>query len=179
MIRHIKIYNRFIMNNFGIMDHLKFPYDYWYLISIWDQEEGALKNVETLKKKGLQDIVSINFTDITDKEYEKIRKKDPRHVLFNEDHAKQIVNFMEKIQKDPQDAVLVVHCSAGISRSGAVGTFACDYCRLDYNNFIGGNHYIRANQWVLALLHRASGMTPIGVHDGIDNNFEEGEIIIP
>ena len=54
--------------------------------------------------------------------------------------AKQIINFIDKAQEDENDSVLVVHCQAGISRSGAVGTFACDYCGLDYNRFIKENH---------------------------------------
>ena len=41
--------------------------------------------------------------------------------------------FCKKIYKE--DITLIVHCSAGISRSGAVGTFVNQYLNLDTQKF--------------------------------------------
>ena len=71
-----------------------------------------------------------------------------------------MVDFLDVIQKDEEDSILVAHCAAGISRSGAIGTFACDYCGLDYNEFIGSNSNIMANPHVLRVLSNVAGMTP-------------------
>jgi len=43
------------------------------------------------------------------------------YILFNDDHAKQILNFLAKHENDV-DAV-IAHCEAGISRSAAVSKF--------------------------------------------------------
>ena len=80
--------------------------------------------------------------------------------------------------QDSSDSVLVVHCSAGISRSGAIGTFACDYCSMDYNVFIQNNIYIMANPYVLSVLRKGAGMIPAGDHDGIDKDLSEGVVIV-
>ena len=72
-----------------------------------------------------------------------------------------------------------VHCNAGISRSGAIGTFANDYCGMNYSEFLKNNPYIMANSYVLRLLRRESGMTPdFSWNDGVDHNKQEGIIII-
>lgn len=71
---------------------------------------------------------------------------------------------------------MIVHCHAGVSRSGAVATFSCDYCGLDYNEFIKGNRFIMANPHVLDVLRKKTRKNPVnGWHDGID----EGGIIPP
>lgn len=48
----------------------------------------------------------------------------------------------------------VVHCAAGISRSGAVGTFVHDYYQGDYEVFKRDNPHIFPNSHILSLLHR-------------------------
>ena len=54
--------------------------------------------------------------------------------VFNKNMAKQIVEFLKKKLNDNIDCI-VVHCTAGISRSGAVGTVLNEY----YNKFLEDN----------------------------------------
>lgn len=157
-----------------------FPYSRWYFISIYG-DDGCLVNSKTseiISGFGCVKSISLHFWDITDKSYKEVNKKYPNSekakslVLFNDEHANNIIQLIDLAQEDTIDSVLVVHCAAGISRSGAVATFACDYCRLDYAEFLKNNPCLYPNQFVLRTLHRIAGMTPIGEHDGIDHRYD-------
>jgi len=168
MIKEIKIYSRFVMDNFAQTGGMDFPYHdrLWHLISIYGDGEGDLltnDNVVVFQEMGCGHFLSLNFWDITS------RENCPQGILFRKGQAKQIVEMIKHIQEEKEDSVLVAHCSAGISRSGAVGTFACDYCRLDYNGFMKQNPSLMANPHVLSLLRKEAGMTPdFGSYDGVD-----------
>jgi len=41
-------------------------------------------------------------------------------ILFNDDHAKQIINFIKEVDQDHNIHTVFVHCYAGICRSSAV-----------------------------------------------------------
>lgn len=66
--------------------------------------------------------------------------------------AEELVSFIVK-HKDKKSCI--VHCSAGISRSGAVGTFINDIYGVKYDEFIKNNPYIQANVHVYSLLKKA------------------------
>jgi len=182
MIKSIKIYNRFKMDNFFITQGPNFPFDYWYLISIYGENNTYLTDISraVLAKIGMQKGLSLDFWDLTEKTHERVLKKFPDSTLFSESQSILIIDFLEQAQQDTTDSVLVVHCNAGISRSGAVGTFACDYCGLNYQEFMKENPYIMANPYVLRMLRRVSGMIPdFGSHDGIDHTeVEKGTIVL-
>lgn len=152
---------------------LNFPYSYWYLVSIYGENKIPLVRRETepvLKRLGLQKYISLNFWDIDDRHFPKIKMQHPEAVLFNKNHASKIIDLLDLAQKDRADSVLVIHCNAGISRSGAIGTFVCDYCELDYAEFIKNNPGIYANQYVLNILRRKANIVPFSgiINDGID-----------
>lgn len=193
MIKSIKIYNRFKLNNLAkfVKDGISpsvigFNHKNWYLISIYTigEDEGEYLTEDTINaisSVGCRGYLSLGFWDITDKESLALQKQFPHAVLFDKSHAKKVIDFLDEIRgKNPsEDEELLVHCSAGISRSGAVGTFACDYLGLDYVAFLRDNPYIRANHFVLSLLKNEAGMNDMFVsHDGIDNSFDKKEIII-
>jgi predicted protein tyrosine phosphatase len=165
---------------------INFPYKYWHLISIYGDDEKYLipKTVESLKKYGLKNHLSLNFWDITNEHYDNLKIKFPNVKLFCKKHAQKVIEFLDILKNDPNDSILAIHCSAGISRSGAVGTFACDYLGLDYNTFLKDNPYIMANPYVLRILRNCAGLTHC-TNDGIDrsgNNLEDlkiDEIWIP
>jgi len=123
------------MEMFAKTGGLNLPHDYWYLISIYGDDLPYVDDKLTvLKDMGCVKACSLLFWDITAKMIDSLKEKFPHAVLFDEGHAKKIIAFLDNANKDPKDSDLVVHCSAGISRSGAVGTFACDYFGLDYNS---------------------------------------------
>ena len=178
MIKKIKIYNRFCMDNFARTGGLNFPYTdkLWHLISIYGDGDGELLTDDTkeiFSDLGCKHFLSLNFWDITNQvDY-------PSGILFHKGQAKKVIAMIKTIQEEKEDSILVAHCQAGISRSGAIGTFACDYCGLDYGEFLKENPYIMSNPQVLRLLRNEAGMNPtFEWHDGIDPyEPKPGEII--
>jgi predicted protein tyrosine phosphatase len=58
------------------------------------------------------------------------------------------------IRANKDKKTCIVHCAAGISRSGAVGTFINDYMQGDYAEFKKNNPYIHPNSHVLSTLRK-------------------------
>lgn len=102
---------------------------------------GYLENKENVLVLNFDDVeVDLNWED--DGNYYGAK-------AFTEDQAKQILEF---INKHKEAKKCLVHCSAGISRSGAVGTFINDYFKNDYFQFKTRNPYIHPNGLVLRTL---------------------------
>lgn len=72
-----------------------------------------------------ENILKLNFDDVTTRDNFEME-------LFNEDHAAQIIAFADRLTI-PQ---LLIHCYAGVSRSGAVSKVLNIYLNL----LIGVNH---------------------------------------
>jgi predicted protein tyrosine phosphatase len=69
---------------------------------------------------------------------------------FSYSDAEKIIEFLDNNKKVK---ILIVHCSAGISRSGAVGTFALDYLNGDKEFFKNTNPHILPNNRVMRMLN--------------------------
>jgi len=69
---------------------------------------------------------------------------------FNEEQAQRIFDFI----KANSERSFMVHCSAGISRSGAVGTFILDYLEGDKEHFKKMNSFIHPNGHISRLLNK-------------------------
>jgi len=82
--------------------------------------------------------------DIEHPEYGRIK-------AFTKTQAIELIKFIEN-NKDKETCI--VHCSAGISRSGAIGTFVNDYFSGDYNEFKKQNPHVLPNGLVLRILNR-------------------------
>ncbi len=68
---------------------------------------------------------------------------------FSNDQAKSIISFID----NNKDKNFIVHCVAGISRSGAVGTFISNYLdNVDYEFFKKYNTRIAPNMLILTTL---------------------------
>lgn len=136
-------------------------YGEWALISIYSFSEGPVITPETVPILNALDckFISLKFCDIKLEEFLLLKKAYPEEVdgsdLFNEDHAKIIIRFLDEIK---QIQTLVVHCAAGISRSGAVGLFANRYLEQDDSIFRKRNKGISPNPYVLDVLNKASGI---------------------
>ncbi len=70
---------------------------------------------------------------------------------FTEEQAKDLLKFIDK-HKNKKNCF--IHCTAGISRSGAVGTFINEYIKGDKDEFKRTNPYIYPNEHVLRLLNQ-------------------------
>lgn len=77
---------------------------------------------------------------------------------FDNAMAKSVVKFIDELIALPYDVVLIAHCDAGVSRSGAVGDFACDRAGMNRVKFIADNPYIHPNRTVAVALRKAAGM---------------------
>lgn len=71
-------------------------------------------------------------------------------IAFTKKQADKIIDFLDK-NKDKKLAV--IHCAAGVSRSGAVGQFINDYFGGDYFKFKQNNPHIHPNPHVSRLLN--------------------------
>lgn len=90
------------------------------------------------------------FDDVEDEsiEFESTLLRTTR--LFSEDQAKEIIQFLENnLGKD----ILIVHCTMGKCRSGAVGDFANDFYALDYQTFKKNNPRVQPNTHVKKTLN--------------------------
>jgi predicted protein tyrosine phosphatase len=131
----------------------------WALISIWNSNELiTFLSRGILKKIGCSEVLSIRFADVTKKELDIIKdipdlKRD--YKLFDEQNAHDIINFVDKINL-LDIPYLVIHCAAGISRSGAVGLFVCRYLNLDEEEFRSLNSHILPNFYILDVLNKES-----------------------
>lgn len=163
VITQVKVCSRNTMDRLAFSDfgYPKFG-NVWHLISIHGDSERLMSPevVAIFKSLGMKEWLSQEFWDITDDPVliEQLRKSYPKYILFSRKQAKEIVDFINERQKEPEDSVLVCHCDAGISRSGAVATFACEACGLDYMKFKQMNPFIHPNHMVLRMLRKAAGM---------------------
>lgn len=99
-------------------------------------------------KRGHDNVLNIVFDDLT-------QDKDWNNYVFkamSESQGEEIVNFIEK----NKGKNFMVHCTAGISRSGAVASFIRDFYLNDEEQdlFERENPHIRPNIHVLSTLKR-------------------------
>lgn len=71
---------------------------------------------------------------------------------FAEEQADEVLNFLKQCHARPQEETLYVNCLAGVSRSGAFVSFACETFNLDRKKFLQDNPEIMPNNLVLYLL---------------------------
>jgi len=121
-------------------------------ISIFTEQEGGAPYVPDHL---LPYTLRLNFHDI-DEPFICVEHPDPAAGPYHGmsmDQAKEVVAFAEK-HKDA--SLIIVHCAAGVSRSGAVGSFLAEYYGVDWEEFKCMNPQISPNQYVLKLLRIAA-----------------------
>jgi len=130
----------------------------WALVSIYsDKLLLDEANRESLELLGCNNYITFRFSDITKTAYDRIPEDELKTIhLFTREQAHQIINFIDRV-KDEVDT-LVVHCTAGISRSAACALFAHRYLGTDEEEFWRLNSQILPNEYVLSLLMEASGL---------------------
>lgn len=99
----------------------------------------------------LQTVLKLQFDDIT--------KPEPGLILFADEMAEQIIDFADYLIENFPEKPLIVHCDAGVSRSGAVGSVLNDYINMklgmeeDKKRFWKEHrNLILPNEWVKARL---------------------------
>ena len=119
---------------------------------------------ETIEHFGTTAIISISKTDIESQKTKpfSFNHKNVLNLAFNdvgegEEHCfntyqtKQLLKFLKE---NKGVSKFLVHCDAGIARSGAIGEFIVNYFNLDYNTFKLNNPKIHPNPYVLQTLNK-------------------------
>lgn len=99
-------------------------------------------------KKDHANVIRFFFYDVTELESQ-------RYKAMDKNDAEKMFAFIKRIPSNPKIKHVIVHCHAGISRSGAVGTFIQEYLGIDYRSFIQMNPQIHPNSLVKSLLIKA------------------------
>jgi predicted protein tyrosine phosphatase len=142
------------------------PAPEWFLISIFSATTGPLIaekiHFELLAEKNCIDYQAYEFHDITQEQYDSygrsFTRARNRFIVFSKKQAKDIVGYINKFKNFQNNITLVVHCEQGVSRSGAVGIFACRYLGLDEHSFRARHPNIRPNPTVYDTLRQVSGL---------------------
>jgi predicted protein tyrosine phosphatase len=110
---------------------------------------GAQTTVESYFKRQHSNVMIMHFGDYGEEFVLRNIHKGPTG-LFNEHKAKKLYEF---IKRNKDKSMAIVHCGAGISRSGAVGTFIHDlYGTITSEEFKRKNPRIQPNGHILKLL---------------------------
>lgn len=99
-------------------------------------------------KENHDNVINLRFDDV-ENDGESSPTQEAQTKAFSEKQAKELYNFIKK-NKDKEQCI--VHCMAGISRSGAVGTFVNGYCQGDWERFKRDNPHIVPNPRVHRML---------------------------
>jgi len=150
---------RYLIENKKPVDH------HWALISIYTSPKERLVTPlveKELKKQGCDKVLNMCFGDYDKNVWDKIKGTKEAPYFFNQKQAQEIIEFVkffdEKHQLMSYTTTLVVHCDAGVSRSGAVGLWACRYLGRDEKEFRKLNKNIHPNSHVYDTLYEVSGM---------------------
>ena len=128
-------------------------YDNTY--SIEKDEHNCYISIHNYDQAMMEDnhsnFLNLWFDDITDDELYN-EKYYPSCTLFTEKQARLIIDFCGENQSKEN---LFVHCFAGISRSGAVGTFINDvWGEESFQEFSARHPWLHPNPYVKMLLMR-------------------------
>jgi predicted protein tyrosine phosphatase len=109
-------------------------------------------------------VLNLKFDDVETNQYEPVlvnrngklvvQQGRLKYSAMTKEQGQKIVDFVKTI--DPEQVkVIIVHCAAGVSRSGAVGTFLSEYFAdyVDNMEFHNTNPHIQPNPTVLRILH--------------------------
>jgi len=118
-----------------------------FVVSIIDPEEEPIFEEDTDR------IVTLRFHDL-DPEWPVNTDLDPKYVFMSADQARQIVDHLLRFHAHPAPWEFLVNCMAGISRSGAVGTFVQRVADIPDEHFLTQNTGLHPNGYVLKLLMR-------------------------
>lgn len=127
------------------------------VISISSYKKDIIFTEAVQKQLNCYDVLNFVFADLTENDFKISPKLVSEFPHFTVEMAREIVHFLNKL-KDMDINLLFIHCDAGISRSGAVGVFACRYLGMDETEFRKEHKNIGPNTLVYDTLCQVSGL---------------------
>ena len=132
-------FDRFCLIN-GINDSSAESFKDFAFISIHNTND----NYEYAFSKNHSNVLNLTFDDVEEDISEKFV------FAMTSEQARKLFDF---IVENSHKSKFVIHCTAGISRSGAVGTFIAHCFALDMKAFNLANPHILPNSHVLKMLN--------------------------
>lgn len=132
----------------GINDETVETYKKTIFISILDSEGWFAVNQF---EKDHTNTITLQFDDVLNSGELSPTNRSGNTRAFETTDAKKILDLLDA---NPDAKNCIVHCAAGISRSGAVGQIVNDYYKGDYNVYRRNNPRIMPNQMVIQKLNR-------------------------
>lgn len=108
-------------------------------------------------------VLRLIFDDVTD--IDRNNEESFRYIFFDENHAKQILDFINQMDKSKD---LYVNCFAGISRSGAVGDCLNQYFNIYLENNEIDKVFFKTQNWQIqpnSLVKRILSNTLFGKYE--------------
>lgn len=140
-----------LLKNKGINDENVESIKNTFFISI-NSTNGS--DSEPFFKEEHSNVLSLFFDDCDSyKKYPKIGSNGEFYVQIpmSESQALEVLDFIGKLNETSD---VFVHCTAGISRSGAVGAFISDYFNNNWEKFMFDNPQVIPNSYISSLLRK-------------------------
>ena len=118
------------------------------VISIVDPQDSLIWDVREVVQSG-DWLRALKFSDIEPSPF--LRHGwmlDSQDCFMDGMQAKIIVEFIHRLMCAPREVNLIIHCAAGICRSGAIGKFAQPFSVMRDAEFALVNPQIQPNMWV-------------------------------
>lgn len=125
---------KFVVYSRAVMEQATPPEKKWAVISICEKAEFPLIH----ENNHLTDRLNLQFHDIDD--YKNGEPGDETRILFNEDHAAQILDFYKRMDASGV-SVIYIHCLMGQCRSAAVAAALEKALYGDDNKYFGRGPY--------------------------------------
>ena len=138
----------------SVYDAVDYVLDHYYPFGMEDaaprKDTYAVISIQDTHTKGfgLTFSRSVCCLDVLTLYFDDVEREVPGAVLFSEEQAEQIIEF---IRKNQAADTLMVHCYGGESRSRAVAAFADLMLGLDSTRHLNGGH---PNRYVLDTLEK-------------------------
>jgi len=167
---NIQVWSRAKMNflidrKIALPFHKNEPYVIVSICGVYD----AVYGLDSLSATG---ILELKFADMTREYWEKHQSTLHPDSMFNETHAIKLLDFIYK-NKDVEN--WIIHCDAGLSRSGAVASWIANHFGISFQELQDQqDHKIYPNSIVLDVMNEVSGKTKDAqkLYDDLFNNSQ-------
>lgn len=109
-------------------------------------------NMPFIFEKNTFKILQLKFSDIEPSPFLKHQFICDDMTFMSHNQAVDIVSRINFLANDDNPWRLIINCSAGICRSGAIGQFAQAFSTMPDAHFASVNMHIKPNMWVFNLL---------------------------